>query len=198
MYPDVHNLRGSRASIPFDMETPDVNLLEQCLTRTLDSKKEEDLEAFNWYMDKYLPYTTGLAVTFGPTVRRHYSTISEALDPNDPNEKAITIETEAFAVLIHENNLTKWTYYDEKLDDTYAKKYKYMPCNDRKPTGDPVKKDALVLEYEVDETDGASILRIYSPKARGKCNTPLLLRVKSRTANNCASLSGRHTAVHVS
>ena len=30
------------------------------------------------------------------------------------------------------------------------------------------------------------------------CNTPLLLRVKSRTANNCASLSGRHTAVHVS
>jgi len=30
------------------------------------------------------------------------------------------------------------------------------------------------------------------------CNTPLLLRVKSRTANNCASPSGRHTAVHVS
>ena len=30
------------------------------------------------------------------------------------------------------------------------------------------------------------------------CNTPLLPRVKSRTANNCASLSGRHTAVHVS
>ena len=32
----------------------------------------------------------------------------------------------------------------------------------------------------------------------GMCNTPLLPRVKSRTANNCASLSGRHTAVHVS
>jgi len=31
-----------------------------------------------------------------------------------------------------------------------------------------------------------------------KCNTPLLPRVKSRTANNCASLSSRHTAVHVS
>jgi len=151
--------------IPMDMETPDVDLLEQCLKRTLNSKNEEDLQVFNWYMDKYLPYTTGLAVTFGPTVR-HYSTISEALDPNDPNEKAITIETEAFAVLIYENNLTKWTYYHEDLDNTYAKKYKYMPCN-RKPTGDPV-KDALVLEYEVDETDGASILRIYSPKARGK------------------------------
>ena len=34
--------------------------------------------------------------------------------------------------------------------------------------------------------------------ARAFCNTPLLPRVKSRTANNCASLSGRHTAVHVS
>jgi len=41
-----------------------------------------------------------------------------------------------------------------------------MPCN-RKPTGDPV-KDAQKLEYEVDKTDGASILRIYSEKARGK------------------------------
>ena len=147
-------------SIPLDMEKPDVDLLEDCLKRTLDSTKEEDLQLFNWYMDKYLPYTTGLAVTFGKNVR-HYNTISEALDPNDPNEKAITIETEAFAVLIYENNLAKWTYYDETLDDTYAKNYKYLPCN-RKPT------DNQQVDFEADETNGEAILRIYSEKARGK------------------------------
>jgi len=147
-------------SIPLDMEKPDVDLLEDCLKRTLDLTKEEDLQLFNWYMDKYLPYTTGLAVTFGPTVP-HYNTISEALDPNDPNEKAITIETEAFAVLIYENNLAKWTYYDETLDDTYAKNFKYLPCK-RRPT------DNQEEDFEVDETNGDAILRIYSPKARGK------------------------------
>jgi len=34
-------------SIPLDMETLDVDLLKQCLKRTLDSTKEEDLQVFN-------------------------------------------------------------------------------------------------------------------------------------------------------
>ena len=51
------------------------------------------------------------------------------------------------------------------------------------------------LEPQATTTGGATNDRYWA--GRG-VHTPLLLRVKSRTANNCASLNGRHTAVHVS
>ena len=144
---------------PATLASPTIKDLEACLKHTLDAKNDNAMTLFNWYMDKYLPHTTGSAIMFGQSVR-HYNTISDAVDPNDPSCKAITVETEAFAVLNFENNLSKWKYYDETLDDEY-KDFQYVPCNRKKD-------DPVDVEFVAVEKNEKKILRIFSPKAKGK------------------------------
>jgi len=96
---------------------------------------------------------------FGQSVR-HYNTISDAVDPDDPSCKAITVETEAFAVLNFENNLSKWKYYDKTLEDNY-KDFQYVPCNRKKD-------DPAEVEFVAVEKNEKKILRIFSPKVKGK------------------------------
>ena len=138
---------------------PTVLELEECLKRTINPTNPRFFQVFNWYMDKLLPLNTGTGTMFGESVR-HYQTISMASPPGDALASSITIETEAYAVLNYENNLTKWEYYDTVLDDNYSD-HKYKPCN-------RTKEDEQKVDYEVVKEGEKSILRIYKKECRGK------------------------------
>ena len=70
-----------------------------------------------------------------------------------------------------------------------------IPFDDSRLLGNPNAGGYNVVNHNGMNTQ---VLEFNAGRNPSICNTPLLPRVKSRTANNCASLSGRHTAVHVS
>ena len=85
---------------------PDFRKLLLCLQRKLEIN-DENKPVILFYMDLMMPKMTGNGDDYNEKIR-YYETISDAKSDPDQAEMDVTCETEAFGLLVIENNYTKW------------------------------------------------------------------------------------------
>ena len=90
-----------------DNEFPSMKKLLACMQRKLPVNDPENKYEILYHLDALLPRASGCARAFDKKVRCH-ATISDAKMDEKAKEEDITAETEAFAMIVLENNCTKW------------------------------------------------------------------------------------------
>ena len=80
--------------------------LERVVKRELDPKKKEDQKMMDWWVDEYLPRTTGTKLWSASV--RYNNTLSNAHLPNEPEKKLCAPVSEAFAMAFYKSSYQKW------------------------------------------------------------------------------------------
>ena len=91
-----------------NQEVPTAEQVFQCATRVDCGTDEKNEEMFDFYVDVLLP-KVALKENWDTNIR-HYQTVSAAHHLGEPDKKCITVNTEAFLVLVFENCEEKWKY----------------------------------------------------------------------------------------
>ena len=101
---------------------PPLEKIVRCANRNLSPKNAANKDTIMFYVNLMMPKMTGNARDFSNKVRYYY-TISEAKSNPNVSLVDITPETEAFGLLVLENNYEKWPEL-KKLEDALPKNNK--------------------------------------------------------------------------
>lgn len=142
---------------------PQLTDILKCLNRDINLEDDDEMELFEWYWDEFLPKATCNCKVFKDS-QRHYATISTAAPLNEPNNLYMSISNEAFAVLMFENNRTRWMRYKEVKDQNAHSNKKLTAAKFKQVDGKPSKIPGQ--EGETQETPKEIL--VFGDKFRGK------------------------------
>ena len=151
---------------------PTVKQIWECSRRNLDLTQEDNHEIIIYWLDYHLPKVSGLGHEFKEKIR-HYEPVSQAKTNKKGALFDITAESEAFGLLVLENNYSKWKEI-YRISTRKIRRQKAKSIRVTTKRADPSKKKTAKKhkkekeEYLVCELDNEELKTVYTKPNSGQ------------------------------